>query len=123
MGRGADVEHLAAVVDGAVRGFGAVDLVVQPGRGALFGLVVHPAHRSRGLGTALVRALEERARARGARGAVLEVEVDNPRALALYERLGYRRAGTTVASWTAERPDGTTYEHRARCRVLRRPLL
>ncbi|PRY11480.1 GNAT family N-acetyltransferase [Kineococcus rhizosphaerae] len=121
--RGDEVDYLAAVVDGRVVGVGAVDHVAQPGRGALFQLVVHPGHRSRGVGTALVGALEDAVRARGGAEAVLEVEVDNPRAQALYERLGYRRAGTTVSSWTAERADRSTYEHRARCRVLRRALV
>lgn len=122
LARGDEVDYLAAVVAGRVVGLGAVDHVAQPGRGALFQLVVHPDHRSRGVGTALVRALEDAVRARGGGETALEVEVDNPRAQALYERLGYRRAGTTVSAWTAGRPDGSTYEHRTRCRVLRRVL-
>ncbi|WP_432561984.1 GNAT family N-acetyltransferase [Kineococcus sp. SYSU DK003] len=121
-----EVDYLAGVVtdggDGLVRAVGAVDHRATPGRGALFQLVVHPDHRSQGLGTALVGALEQRVRNRGNREAYLEVEVDNPRALALYERLGYRRGGVRTSSWTAERADGTTYLHRTRCRVLTRGL-
>jgi ribosomal protein S18 acetylase RimI-like enzyme len=40
--------------------------------------------------------------------AQLDVEVDNPRARTLYERLGYREVGRRPASWDVEDPDGST---------------
>ena len=52
-------------------------------------LAVLPALQSRGLGTLLIRAAEQRIRNRGLRRAELAVEESNPRARALYERLGY----------------------------------
>lgn len=56
-------------------------------------LLTHPAYRSRGVGTALLRACEEAARAHGAARIGLGVGVTNQRARALYERLGYHDAG------------------------------
>jgi ribosomal protein S18 acetylase RimI-like enzyme len=50
---------------------------------------VLPDHRGRGIGTALLEALEREARARGIDRLSLSVERDNP-AVALYERVGFR---------------------------------
>jgi GNAT superfamily N-acetyltransferase len=50
---------------------------------------VLPDHRGRGIGTALLGALEREARDRGIDRLSLSVERDNP-AVALYERLGFR---------------------------------
>lgn len=54
-------------------------------------LQVAAAHRGRGVGTALVRAAEAVAGERGHRWVTIGVGLDNPRALELYLRLGYRR--------------------------------
>lgn len=54
-------------------------------------LQVGPACRGQGVGTALVRAAEELIRGRGHRWAAIGVGLDNPSALELYLRLGYRR--------------------------------
>jgi GNAT superfamily N-acetyltransferase len=51
---------------------------------------VSPAARGRGLATGVVAALLEWAAERGATTAYLQVRGDNPGALALYERLGFR---------------------------------
>jgi len=63
-------------------------LRVTPGAGTLWQLTVHPALRSCGIGTILIRAAEQRIRARGLCRAELGVEELNQRARALYERLG-----------------------------------
>jgi ribosomal protein S18 acetylase RimI-like enzyme len=68
----------------------------------LFALDVGLRFRGRGIGTALIEAVERRARRQGLRGVNLEVGVDNGDAIRLYERLGYRRRGSPVAgesSW------------------------
>lgn len=54
-----------------------------------------PEFQGRGLGTSIVRSLLDRAAASG-RAVVLEVLHENPRAEALYERLGFERTGQTV---------------------------
>lgn len=65
-------------------------------RGApdLSDLFVTPARRRQGIGTTMLVACEELARARGYTRLSLAVNPDhNPRALALYLRLGYRPTG------------------------------
>ncbi|OUE20413.1 putative acetyltransferase [Clavibacter michiganensis] len=53
-------------------------------------LRVDEAQRGRGIGTAIMRAAEERV---GSGPLTVRVGLDNPRARALYERLGYRGTG------------------------------
>ncbi|HEY7808711.1 MAG TPA: GNAT family N-acetyltransferase [Croceibacterium sp.] len=52
-------------------------------------LAVLPRHRGRGIGRALLRAVEDEARSRGASKVTLEVLSGNARAKALYLALGY----------------------------------
>jgi len=84
-------ERLAAV--------GVVDFRPEPGAGVLSKLAVHEHLQSLGLGTRLVAALERRVRRHGLTLARLTVEHDNPRALALYRRLGYREVGSRLETW------------------------
>lgn len=76
-------------------GSGQVDLSASPVE--LKNLNVAPHIRGQGVGTAIIRAAEERVGA-GGRLAV-GVALDNPRARALYERLGYCGTGeiTTIS--------------------------
>ncbi len=64
---------------------GAEGWVVQVG--------VVPAWRGRGLGAALVAEILRRAQAAGARSTLLTVNVNNPGAARVYERLGFVRIG------------------------------
>jgi ribosomal protein S18 acetylase RimI-like enzyme len=59
---------------------------------------VHHEARGRGIGTGLIRAAEQLVAVRGGDLVVVGVSEDNPRAAALYTRLGYRDAGLR---WTA----------------------
>ncbi|GAA4534402.1 GNAT family N-acetyltransferase [Amycolatopsis samaneae] len=65
----------------------------HPGCPEVNGLDVAADRRSRGIGSALLAAAEARARDRGHRRLGLGVDDDNPRAAALYLRLGYRETG------------------------------
>lgn len=56
-------------------------------------LLVHPSYRSRSVGSQILRVAEALANRRGARRIGLAVAVENARARALYERLGYRDLG------------------------------
>jgi ribosomal protein S18 acetylase RimI-like enzyme len=78
---------------------GGVDLAKQPGVGVLWMLAVRDTLQSLGIGTALIDALERRAEDAGCVRARMNVEHDNPRALALYRRLGYADVGSEVESW------------------------
>lgn len=54
------------------------------------GLAVAPGWRGRGIGTALIHALKDEARHNGQQAVRLDVASNNPRARALYARLGFR---------------------------------
>lgn len=86
---------------------GGVDFRKGPDFGELWMLSVHPAWQSLGIGTMLIGALELKINQRGLARARLGVEYDNPRAAALYHRLGYREVGSSLDSWPAG--DGRTY--------------
>ncbi|WP_030616355.1 GNAT family N-acetyltransferase [Streptomyces fulvoviolaceus] len=66
--------------------------------------------RSRGVGTALVRAAERLARERGIGVMGLGVGDHNPRAAALYARLGYRPAVAFVDRWAYLDASGVRHE-------------
>jgi GNAT superfamily N-acetyltransferase len=76
----------------------------------IYDVLTHPEYRSRGVGTAMLRVCEDDACARGVQKIGLGVALTNPRARALYERLGYRDPGigprVTGGGWTG--PDGVT---------------
>jgi GNAT superfamily N-acetyltransferase len=69
---------------------GAIGRAVVDGPWVLFGAVeVAPAHRRRGLATAVMGALARRAAEEGATAAYLQVEADNEAARALYDGMGF----------------------------------
>jgi ribosomal protein S18 acetylase RimI-like enzyme len=89
----AEAEDLALADETGTAGFG--QLVWRPdGRAHLARVIVRPDARGRGYGSVLVRALVERATARGARLATLNVYPENGAALRLYEAAGFRVATT-----------------------------
>jgi ribosomal protein S18 acetylase RimI-like enzyme len=71
----------------------------------LFALDTAPAVRRRGIGSALVNAVEREARL-GSLGHVnLEVAIENSGAMELYRNLGYRRVGQPIVdSWQRHTP-------------------
>lgn len=97
---------------------GAVDYRKRPGGGELWMLSVHDRWQSTGVGTVLITALEDRVRARGLSTATLGVEHDNPRAAALYRRLGYRDTGTELDGWPLA--DGRSFA--TVCRTMTKDL-
>ncbi len=101
---------------------GGVDYQAEEGVGTLWQLAVHPALQSCGIGTFLIGAAELRIRNRGLLHAELDVEEDNPRARALYERLGYVARGRRPDAWTEQAPDGTRRRHETMCTVMRKRL-
>jgi ribosomal protein S18 acetylase RimI-like enzyme len=84
----------AAIEDGAIAGTVQLDIDTlpnQPHRATVSKLLVHPELRRRGLGEALMRALEQRALAAGRW--LLTLDTATGDAERLYERLGFSRAG------------------------------
>ncbi|MFI8964456.1 GNAT family N-acetyltransferase [Streptomyces sp. NPDC053493] len=74
------------------------------------GLDVREDLRGRGIGIALVRAAERLARERGRTLLGLGVTDDNPRAAALYARLGYEPVSAYTDRWTSTDAQGRTHE-------------
>jgi len=80
------------------------------GMAVLWAAHVEPDYQSKGIGTCLILHLEEVARERGFDAIHLAVGKTNPRAEALYRRLGYRRYGErSIAGATrrTERPSSS----------------
>ncbi|HZC98926.1 MAG TPA: GNAT family N-acetyltransferase [Actinomycetes bacterium] len=137
-GTATHLAHVAEALDRARRGevdylavcppsnlpvaIGGVDYRAHAGAGTLWQLAVHPAWRSCGLGTILIGAAEHRIRARGLDRAELGVEETNPRARALYERLGYVAYGRRPESWDEEAPDGSVTRYETVCTLMRKRL-
>jgi hypothetical protein len=71
-------------------------------------------------GTEAPEPAEQRIRARGLHRAELGVEENNPRARALYERLGYVAYGSAPESWDA--PDGSVVRYEIVCTLMRKEL-
>ncbi|MER5630386.1 GNAT family N-acetyltransferase [Streptomyces nitrosporeus] len=118
-----EVDYLAVCTPaGLPVAIGGVDYRACEGAGTLWQLAVLPALQSCGLGTLLARAAEQRIRDRGLHRAELGVEEDNPRARALYERLGYAAYGRAPDAWDEEGPDGTIRRHETMCVLMRKNL-
>src|SRR5215472_5052402 len=118
-----EVDYLAVCPpSGLPVAIGGVDYAKTPGAGTLWQLAVHGALQSCGIGTILIRAAEQRIRARGLHRAELGVEECNPRARALYERLGYVAYGREPASWDEEAPDGSVTRYETVCTLMRKEL-
>lgn len=101
------VQLVVVLPTGRLVGFGAANLPPGTETGTLKQLDVHELLQGLGIGTRLVRALEERVAAAGRTTVEIGVEHDNPRAAALYRRLGYAEAGAAVESWSIG--SGQTY--------------
>ena len=84
--------HVVRTPDCSVAGFCAFWLVVDEIH--INNIAMRPAFRGQGMGTALMHFVLGEARRLGARRATLEVRASNTGARRLYERLGFRLAGT-----------------------------
>lgn len=72
-------------------------------------VVVHPQHRGRGLGLALVSAVIAQARAAAIQSVVLEVRTSNAAARALYARAGFAQVGVRSRYYSHPEEDAVLY--------------
>jgi ribosomal-protein-alanine N-acetyltransferase len=63
----------------------------------VYSIAVHVDYRARGVALALNQHLEKEAKRRGTTAIILEVKIDNSRAIKFYEKLGYENWGTYPA--------------------------
>jgi ribosomal protein S18 acetylase RimI-like enzyme len=118
-----EVDYLAVRDDDRrVVAKGGVDYASLPGVPKLWQLATHPDLRGLGFGTLLIRSLEDRVRQRGFGWAHLGVEVSNPRAMALYRRLGYEAYGRESDGWEQQDGNGDVYWYETELIVMKRPL-
>jgi ribosomal protein S18 acetylase RimI-like enzyme len=101
---------------------GGADYSQTLGAGRLEHLEVHAVLHSCGIGTLLIQAVERRIRAHGLPCAELKVEECNPRARALYERLGYVACGRQPASWDRQSADGSLSRYETVCTLMCKDL-
>jgi ribosomal protein S18 acetylase RimI-like enzyme len=121
--RRGEVDYLAACPpSGLPVSVGGIDYAENLVAGTLYQLSVHPALQSCGIGTIFIQAAEQRILARGLHRAELGVEESNPRARALYNRLGYVACGRAPDSWDEQAPDGTIIRYETMCTLMRKEL-
>lgn len=94
-----EIVYLVAVANRGPVGHLGVDMVRMPGAAVLWQFGVLPPLQSLGIGSAMVRRAEAIARERGFRVTEIGAETSNPRARALYERLGYSLLGEHDGEW------------------------
>ncbi|WP_199258358.1 GNAT family N-acetyltransferase [Paracoccus binzhouensis] len=94
--RAAGREFLVAEEDGAVLGLASYDQF-RSGNGYAHCMehtvILSPAARGRGIGRALMAAIEDHARAGGAHGMIAAVSAENPAGIAFHRAIGYRQVG------------------------------
>jgi len=117
-------EIFVAEYEGGVAGSVSVNMHPEaPDELHLFALDVSPLLQRRGIGTALVGAVEDEAARRGMRRVWLDVGVENPDARRLYERLGYAVEGETVTlRYSVPNPDGSWRDVEEVCHRMFRTL-
>lgn len=98
---------VGSLANGRLVAMGGVDFRTHPDSGRLWMLAVDERFQGLGVGTRLISRLEERIVDQGRRRAQLTVELDNPRAAALYRRLGYTESGPALDRWPVA--GGRTY--------------
>lgn len=78
-------------------------------RAYVFSFRVKPAWQNRGIGTFLMRFVEDDLQQRGFKFVTLNVAKENLPALRLYKRLGYQVTGSRPGIWSFRDPDGVVH--------------
>lgn len=83
--------YVVAVQGGRIDGYGGMWTIIDEAH--VTNIAVHPVHRRKGLGEAILKALMRRALDIGIRRMTLEVRVSNKAARNLYQKFGFSPAG------------------------------
>jgi ribosomal-protein-alanine N-acetyltransferase len=94
---------LVSECDGEVVGY--VFARVAGGEAEVLNLAVHPAHRLRGVGRALLERVIERVTRRGADLLFLEVRASNTEAQTFYRKMGFKQVGRRPNYYDRPRED------------------
>lgn len=100
---------VVAVLEGLTAGYALVSFRKGSRIARLYSIATDPDFRGRGLGLSLLQAAEKVARSCRASAMRLEVRGRNRRAIALYERQGYRRFGR-IADYYEDGATALRYE-------------
>ena len=116
---------LVAETGGRIVGQIWIDLtkLAPRGTGFLWALRVHPAARSRGIGTELIGAAEAWLAAHAFEAGAVGVEKENARGLRMCRRLGYEVAGELLERYTYTTPAGESHDVTVDQWVLEKRLL
>ncbi len=86
-----DIAAVLLAVDDDDQPVAHAALRILGGRFEIKKVVVHPSHRGTGLGKRILSGIEDVARELGADSVILQTGDRQPEAVAMYERVGYRR--------------------------------
>lgn len=89
--------------DGSVVAYGGMLITVDEGQ--ITNIAVHPDHRRRGYGAAILRALLRHAKDARLESVSLEVRPSNTAAVAMYRNVGFAEAGRRKAFYTKPTED------------------
>ena len=95
-----DSTVLVASIDGVIAGFSIMQF--EDSQARLFLLAVEPKARRNGIGSALVRSLEQACISAGVPSIRLEVRASNSAAIEFYTRLGYRECDEIKAYYSGD---------------------
>jgi ribosomal protein S18 acetylase RimI-like enzyme len=120
---GGEVAYLAVrVPSGVPVAKVGIDFARYPEAGYLWQFATHPDLQGLGIGSFLMTAAERRIVQHGRWVARINVELDNPRARALYERLGFESMGRDTETWERVAISGAVTMHRATVTLMRKTL-
>ena len=114
------LEVLGLEVEGDLIGICYIDYERVESVGTLSALSIKEEFRSKGYGTLLIEAAQERVKERKLDAMELRVEISNPKAIALYERLGYKKRGESVESWEQYDSKGNIEVYTTKAFVMRK---
>ncbi len=118
-----EVEYLAVrSPDGRPICIGGIDYSANENSGTMWQLATKESLRGLGVGSKLIKAMENKIIDKGLEIAVISVEDTNTEAKSLYERLGYQVYGHKKESWEEVDEAGTKFTHNAEVDLLRKTL-